>query len=131
MLDHFKSRYMRFVNNRDPVTRLVPTFRHAGARIHLTQDGYTFRKPMIAFSASANAKADTARHFELHEDEKSLEPMTEDEFQNFQDRLNAERDPPRAQNGRVLMRGSIPLLSPHYIATYIDHLKTIGQKNWK
>lgn len=131
MLDHFQSRYMRFVNNRDPVTRLVPTFRHAGARIHLTQDDYTFRKPMIAFSASGNAKADTARHFELHEDDKSLEPMTEDEFQNFQDRLKAERDPPRVQNGQLLMRGSIPLLSPHYIATYIDHLKTIGQKNWK
>ena len=29
LLDTFKSRYARFVNHRDPVTRLIPTFRHA------------------------------------------------------------------------------------------------------
>jgi Lipase (class 3) len=131
MLDHFKSRYIRFVNNRDPVTRLVPTFRHAGARVHLTQDDYTFRKPMIAFSAPANTDAGTPRHFELYENDKTLEPMTEDEFQTFRDDLKAERDPQRAPDGRPLMRGSIPLLSPHYISTYIDRLKLIGQKNWK
>jgi hypothetical protein len=131
MLDTFRSRYMRFVNNRDPVTRLVPTFRHAGARIHLTQDAYTFRKPILAYSAPADAKADTAIHFELHEDDRSLDPMTEEEFQNFEERLRAEREPSRAPDGHLLMRGSIPLLSPHYIATYIDHLKTVGQKNWK
>jgi Lipase (class 3) len=129
MLDTFKSRYMRFVNNRDPVTRLVPAFRHAGARIHLTEDDYTFRQPMIAFSAPADAKGDAPVHVLFHEDDPSLEPMTEDEYQSFQKQLSAEHNPPLAPDGRLLMRGSLPLLTPHYIATYIDRLKKIGQKH--
>jgi hypothetical protein len=131
MLDTFKSKYIRFVNNRDPVTRLVPTFHHAGARVHLTGDQFTFRKPMLSYSTSANAKADATSHLEFHEDERDLEPMTENEFRDFEASLNAERTPPRGPNGEVLMQASIPILSDHFIDAYIDRLKFIGQKNWK
>jgi triacylglycerol lipase len=131
MLDTFKSHYMRFVNNWDPVTRLVPTFRHAGARIHLVHDNFTFRKPSLAYGASANATTDGTGHFELHEDDKNLEPMAEEEFQNFQQQVKAERIPPRDPNGQLLMRASIPVLSDHRIAAYIDRLQSIGRSNWK
>jgi hypothetical protein len=131
MLNAFNFRYMRFVNNWDPITRLVPPYRHAGARIHLTSDGYTIRKPMLAYSAPADATADKSPHFEVHEDDKGLAPMTNDEFQEFQDRVKAERTPPPDSPNGPMMRGSISVLAPHRIATYVSRLRTIGQQNWK
>jgi hypothetical protein len=35
---------------------------------------------------------------------------------------------PQGAGGRLLVPSSLSLLTPHYIATYIDRLRTIGQK---
>jgi triacylglycerol lipase len=131
LLDTFKFRYIRFVNNRDPVTRLIPTFRHAGARVHLMNDDFTLQEPRLAYGASANAVPDKSPHFVVFEDDENLKPMTEAELQDFEQRLRAERKPPRGPNGQLLVRASIPVLSDHYIAGYIGRLKSLGQKNWK
>ena len=95
------------------------------------QDDFTFQEPHLAYGASGNSVVDKSPHFALFEDDPNLEPMTEGEFQDFQQRLEAERNPAKGPNGQLLMRASIPILSDHYIAAYIDRLKFIGQKNWK
>lgn len=132
MLDKFEYRYIRFVNNWDPVTRLLPNYRHAGSRIHLSGDNYGIRKPMIAVSAPSNGSARIAPKVLPFEEDEQLKPMTETEFQDFQNKLKTDRSPPKAApNGRPVVTGAIPLLSAHSMLTYIDRLKSIGQKNWK
>ena len=47
--DLFQTRYRRFVNETDIVTRLIPTFFHAGQRVHLTTNQASISEPSIRF----------------------------------------------------------------------------------
>jgi hypothetical protein len=126
LLDAFDVRYIRIVNSWDPVTRLVPTFRHAGARIHLSGSGYSIRNPMISYGTPADAERPKLRFVE---NDKKLEPMTEAQFQAFQNQLRAEDNSRRTVEGRAVYGGSIPMLSAHYMATYVERLKSIGRQH--
>lgn len=131
MLNKFTFRYTRFVNSWDPVTRLLPTYRHAGSRIHLTPDDFTIRQPMIAVSAPAKASVENSSNVLFVEDDEKLEAMTEEEFKEFQKELRDEHSPPKIQDGQLTVGAGLPLLSSHSILTYIERIKTIGQQNSK
>ncbi len=133
MLDNFTTRYIRFVNNWDPVTRMLPNYRHAGSRVHLTDGLYEFQYPRIAVGAPDGvvAASGVIGFTEVAE----LEPMTEAEFYNFQQRLKAERmdaNPSAVQVDRYIVGAVgafVPLLTPHLMGTYLENLKSIGEKN--
>jgi hypothetical protein len=135
MLDSYDRRYIRFVNNWDPVTRLLPNYRHAGMRVHLKGDEFTIRRPMIAVTAPAGGPSDVPAEAQPtvlgFVEEEGLEPMTEEEFQEFQQKLAAEQAPPERVNGAFVASASIPLITPHLMGTYMERLKAVGEKNKK
>lgn len=127
MLDEFRKDYVRFVNQRDPVTRLLPNYRHAGARVHLNGDNYSVREPKISFTARAGSKAPPV---EFEEDNPELQPMTEDEFQEMENRLK-QQSPEATEQVSAAARFRIPILSDHSMDEYVERLREIGTRKFK
>lgn len=127
MLDEFQKDYVRFVNQRDPVTRLLPNYRHAGARVHLSGDTYSVREPKISFSARANSGAPPV---EFEEDNPELRPMTEDEFQELDRRLKEQSPEATGQFGAAV-GFRIPILSDHSMDEYVERIREIGTRKFK
>lgn len=125
MLDEFKGDYVRFVNQLDPVTRLLPNYRHAGARVHLNSDGYSLREPMIAYTGKADEERPTVVFVE---DDDRLQPMSEAEFEKWERELEG-TGPRSAKNQEVFTGMSIPILSDHGMDKYIAKLRTLGARN--
>ena len=127
MLDEFKGDYVRFVNQWDPVTRLLPNYRHAGARVHLNGDNYSIRKPTIAFTGKGG---DDRPRVEVMEDEDRLQPMTENEFESWERDLQ-EQNKRSAKDQNALQGAGIPILSDHDTDEYIVRLRAIGARNFR
>jgi Caspase domain/Lipase (class 3) len=92
MNSHFESRFRRFVNGSDIVTRLIPTFHHAGSRVHLTTDDFEVLPPAVSY-----------RDLNRGQDLQDSEALSEEEFQALKARLkqNSARNPPgEADEGR-------------------------------
>lgn len=129
LLDKFDTRYIRFVNSWDPVPRLLPNYRHAGSRIYMQNGEFAFRKPMLSYSAPANPEPD-APLYHFSENVPELEPMSEDEFQQFQQQLEAEKKPQVVGAvGEVPVGAiSIPWYEAHSMVLYIDRIREFGEK---
>lgn len=148
-LDTFNTRYIRFVNNWDAVPRLLPNYRHAGSRVYLKEGGFTFRSPVMAVSAPApgstpaNAPAGVAPSagenplYLFDENEPDLQPMTQEEFEAFQQQVQSENiprvaaagaPPVRVASGAVGMSIPIPWLEAHSMLLYIERIKDFGEK---
>lgn len=127
MLDEFKGDYVRFVNQWDPVTRLLPNYRHAGARVHLTGDEYSIRVPAIAFTGRGD---DDQPRVDFVEDDDRLRPMTEKEFEDLERTLEGQGTHSANSQGLV-QGGGIPILSDHHMDEYIASLRRIGARTFK
>ncbi len=134
LLDKFNTKYVRFVNNFDPVPRLLPNYRHAGSRIYMKSNEYTFRKPMMAFSAPAdrepNATEESDPTFTFAEDQPELEPMPEEEFEAFQQQLQTEEELlDDAGVSKPVMRAiPNPWYEAHSMLLYIERIREFGGK---
>lgn len=131
MLDEFQGDYVRFVNHWDCVSRMLPNYRHSGARVHLKDGGYTLRNPMIAFSAAPGATT-VPPSFQVDEDEAELQLMTEVELQeferNFQSRTNAL--PAVGASPDTAFGAWWDPFAPHYMASYLTRLRAhLGRPN--
>jgi predicted lipase len=127
MIDEFNQEYVRFVNQWDPITRLLPNYRHAGARVHLNGDTYSLREPQISFTALAD---DGQRPAEFVEDEPGLQTMTEGEFEELERQLKEQSMASNGHQGAVAAL-SIPILSDHSMDNYVARLRSIGARNFK
>jgi triacylglycerol lipase len=125
MLDEFKGDYVRFVNQWDPVTRLLPNYRHAGARVHLNSDGYSLREPMITYTGEGDGERPAVVFVE---DDSRLQPMSEAEFEKLERELEKE-DTRSAENQDAYKGMGIPILSDHGMDEYIAKLRTLGVRN--
>jgi len=132
MLNTFASKYARYVNNWDIVTRLLPTYRHAGSRTHLTSDdSFTYLAPRIAVEAApTNAPVGHDQNVFFMEEDEKLKTMTEDEFKNFQEELRRE-GAPKTLDGQVAVMGFLQWKFSHSIENYIERIKSIGSMNPK
>jgi hypothetical protein len=138
-LDTFNTRYIRFVNSWDAVPRLLPNYRHAGSRVYMKEGSYVFRKPMMAFSAAgppdepiaAENPASEAPTYVFVENEKELEPMSQEQFVEFQDQLRIENAPPAVGVAGAGPVGafSIPWYEAHLMSLYIERIKEFGEKD--
>jgi len=139
LLDRFNTRYIRFVNNWDVVPRLLPNYRHAGSRVYLKTDDFQFRMPMMALSASSPADKPAAApppagdppSYFFDESEAELMPMTQEEFEAFQEQLRMEKEtPPFAAAGAGPVSAiSIPWIEAHSMLLYIERIKGFGEKD--
>lgn len=130
MLDHFDTRYVRFVNAWDPITRLLPNYEHAGERIHLTNNGFTVRKPMLALSLRPGDPS--SHHLIFSEDDEGLQTMSEAEFQQFLQQLkDAQAEPGPVQGTSVGLLNKLPFLHAHSMDTYVERVESNGKKNPK
>lgn len=125
LVSTFGTRYIRIVHKLDPVARLIPLYRHAGARVRLTENGYTYWEAQLAFGAAKNAPAEQAL---ISENDPELQPMSEEEFAKFQDDLRAMKTE-NATDGEVRYGGNVPILRDHYIASYLSCLKSMKRRN--
>lgn len=132
LLDKFNTKYVRFVNSFDPVPRLLPNYRHAGSRIYMKANEYTYRKPVMAFSAPAGGERKATEEsdptFTFAEDQPELEPMSEEEFEAFQRQLQSDQEPfDDADVGKPVV-GAIPnpWYEAHSMSLYIERIKEFG-----
>lgn len=125
MLDEFKGDYVRFVNQWDPVTRLLPNYRHAGARVHLNSDGYSLREPMIAYTGKGDEEPPAVVFVE---DDGRLQPMSEAEFEKFERELE-NKDTHSVKKQDAYRGMGIPILSDHSMDEYIEKLRTLGVRH--
>ena len=96
-------RYRRFVNETDIVTRLIPTFSHAGQRIHLTEEQASLSEVGIGTKSIA-----------------PLVSLTESEFVQLKKDLAADQ---AGSNSGVMAKSSAKLLSNHSMTGYISKVK--------
>jgi hypothetical protein len=118
MLEKYGGRYIRFVNEWDPVTRLIPTYRHAGVRIHLDRETYTVRRPMLSFELQVGGSVPQ------NQEEEDLAPMSDEEYEDFLNVVAEEKGRAGIPSAELSIAG-IPLFKPHLMGTYIDHLEEI------
>lgn len=113
------TRYRRFVNGRDIVTRLVPTFWHAGTRIHLSADGLTMGQPVV-----------TIRSTDRDAGSADAEAMTMEAFRELQRDLSADTEAGTSDESveGVTPRGRLPWLSDHSMTIYSDRIRRFGIK---
>ncbi|MEM7478915.1 MAG: caspase family protein [Planctomycetota bacterium] len=104
----FGDRYWRFVFNRDPVTRLIPTFHHAGKRIHFTSSGAVESAPIV-LSKDASIS--------------SFEAMSEEEFYAFQRAINNQDS--TGLEKEMQPRGNLPFLADHKMKGYIEAVEKL------
>ena len=98
----FQERYRRFVNEKDPVTRLIPTFKHTGVRLHLTETGVRVNKPVMS---SKNVDA-----------AQSSEAMSVEEFHYFK----AAPGSFGIANGQF--KGNVPFIADHAMKEYVSKI---------
>jgi hypothetical protein len=127
MLNEFKDEYVRFVNRYDKVSRLLPNYIHAGARVHLFEDHFDLREPQLAYSKAPGAPPTAAPDYHFFEDDPELQPMTDAEFQAFEKELRAEQSPATATPG-VYGAGFWSVLEPHSMDTYLERIQMQGQQ---
>ena len=109
-------RYTYFVNGKDIVPRVPPTYVHCGARISF-QDGQIERfLPERLASRVAPLK-------DLSE-EDTLTPLTEEEFEQLKASLRKEK---RISKG-MSVRGNIPWLRDHPMKRYLDKIRGFLEK---
>lgn len=116
--------YVRFVNGRDPVTRVPPTFKHCGAVIRFADGEFTVT-PAVTYAAASDAPGD-----EVPADNQEPEAMSVEEFQQFQRDLAAEsaNAPPTTADGEQAYGGNLPLISDHYMESYISEIARSSRK---
>ena len=125
VLDKFGVDYVRFVNSWDPITRCMPNYRHAGARVHLTRNDYSYQKPEISLKSTGNGGTSGSIFIES---ETRLQPMTSEEFRAFEQQWNQEDpDSPQAfgstEGEPKVGKSYIPFFRRHKMSTYIEQLE--------
>jgi hypothetical protein len=107
------SRFRRFVNGADVVTRLLPKFHHAGSRIHLTASGFELLPPAVSYRDLKEAGLEDA------------EAMTEEEFGALRQKVSKEgkRDP-----ATDATRGLMSWLNDHSMDLYDLRLNEMNDR---
>ena len=123
MLNVFQGNYVRFVNNYDWISRLMPPYRHSGARVHLKEDSYSIRSPRTSYSASVDSQDSPQWLYEDGDDEE-LPLMSDEEISSNEAAANATpTQTPTAASGELVTGFSLDPFTSHYMAGYIDHLR--------
>lgn len=107
-------RYLRFVNERDVVTRVIPTYATCGTRVWFRGGKVHVTHP-AAFAASS--KDGEISKTELVESES----MSEDEFERLQQELRAEaaEEELARQQGKTLYKGDSAWIVDHNMRGYL------------
>ena len=113
----FGQSYRRFVNGSDIVTRLLPKFRHAGSRVHLTDEGFELLPPSIASREVDGDKNET----------EDPEAMTVQEFQNLKIEIQATTNSSRADGEVAVASIQIPWLADHSLEQYESRIRRIAK----
>ncbi len=110
------SRYSRYVNGRDIVTRLLPKFHHAGQRIHLHDNEFEVRAPDVSYR-------DIGVGTVVPEDPEAL---TEEEFEDLKVDIQDSAPSIGTGDGSVVARGDAPWLRDHSMDLYEARIRGLG-----
>lgn len=110
-------KYWRFVNGNDLVTRLIPTFYHAGTRIHLSPTGLTMREPGLSIRGAEEFDVDMVEN----------EAMSEAEFERLKGALTDSSEEAEGNSGanRGAERGEVSI-ADHSMTEYISRIRQFG-----
>lgn len=101
------SRYIRFVNQLDPVPRVPPLYHSGGACVHLSRAAYRYAMPQVSVIASVTSQLQASAVPII----PGLIAMSEAEFAAFKQALAAS--------------GS-KLIEPHLMSTYMSRLQRMA-----
>jgi hypothetical protein len=103
------TRYRRFVNGSDVVSRLLPKFHHAGSRVQLTDDGFEVQPPSVAYRGADRGSEDEG---------DDPEAMTEPEFEELREQVQSAENQSDVDGKSKVAKGQIPWLADHSIEIY-------------
>ena len=109
-----KNKYVHFVNDMDPISRVVKPFQHFGHLVWL-KDGKVYRSKPVGLRFGNPAIS--------LEELPSLEPMSFAEFGNFRAKLTKDDEsvePKRAPDGSIIVEGYLPDFDDHKMIHYLN-----------
>lgn len=117
--ERLKSRYVRFVNGRDIVTRIPPFHAHCGSLVRFVGDS-------IQRSTAKHLLVGAADQDEPSLVDDELAPLTEEEFRLAQAEVRAESgEGDRDSDGHHVVKGNIPCLRDHEMELYLEKVRAL------
>lgn len=114
------SRYVHFVNERDIVARIPPSYAHCGELVHYV-GGQVRRSRRERLYGAADPQE---MEITLPPPDDSVEPISEGEFAALKREIRKEQaQPDFGPNGEMLYKGSSPFIQDHDMETYLERLR--------
>ncbi len=119
--DEIGHKYMRFINERDPVpslppgiglTKYLPDYRHSGARVQFNNGELERTSGVVMFSASGPPTDITSESNAPIDPDEADNTITEDEFFAIQEHLRAKQEPSEPPGDPELTRFGTPPPQP-------------------
>jgi hypothetical protein len=120
-------KYVFFVNDMDPVTRLIPPYEHFGHMVRWTDSGIERSIRFALLSSSADETAESPPPIEAG----YVEEMSDSELNTLIDELEASEGPVTDVDGNLVVKGFFPSANDHKLASYremLDRLQTHAEQ---
>ncbi|QDV56266.1 Lipase (class 3) [Rosistilla oblonga] len=110
-------KYVFFVNDMDPVTRVISPYEHFGHMVRWN-DNDIERSQMLLMSAGADSPA-------AGQEAGYIEGMTQADFQELLRSVEESNTPKFDENGNQLVQGFVPNVFDHYLDAYREMLEQL------
>ena len=120
-------KYVFFVNDMDPVTRLISPYEHFGHMVRWTDDKIERSKKLVMYSNSKDDPSGSSAYQEAG----YIEGMTDAELQEFLQQCEDAQKPKYDEKGNLLVQGFIPNIYDHRLKSYrfmLEKLRTHSTK---
>jgi len=114
-------KYVFFVNDMDPVTRLVTPYQHFGHMVRWTDSSIERSKRVVLFGSSGDEPVGQSPNTETG----YVEGMSDEELDMLIDELEAPEEPMTDANGNPVVKGFLPSGSDHKLASYREMLERL------
>lgn len=114
-------RYVVFVNDMDPVPKVVEPYLHFGHMVWY-RDGKIERSQRIPVTTSTSNDSVPGQPTEII-DHPDLDSFSDEELQDYIQRLQEAENPPKTGDGPQVYQGVLPDVADHYLDSYGTMIK--------
>ncbi len=118
-------KYVFFVNDMDPVTRVVDPYLHFGHMVRWNDNDIERSSHRSLFGSSDGATGTS------NSESGYVEDMNDSELDKYIDKLESPAKPKYDQDGNLIVEGYVPSGYDHYLASYREMLETLRTHSTK
>ncbi|APZ93304.1 putative lipase [Fuerstiella marisgermanici] len=114
-------KYVFFVNDMDPVPRLIDPYLHFGHMVRWTDDEIVRSRRIMLVGNNENVASEP----QLEAESGYVEPMSDADLELYIERIGVPQGPRFDQNGNPMVQGVIPSGTDHKLSAYSAMLESI------